>query len=174
MIAVSGAPVLSTDRLVLRVPTLADFEPVAAYYASARAAHTGGSLPRDKAWRAFGHMVGHWLLRGYGMFFFAPHGAGPALGMTGPWFPEGRPERELGWVVFSAEAEGRGYAREAAEAARAHAFDTLGWSTAVSYIHPDNARSIALALRLGAVLDPEAAVPEDMTAQVYRHPRGRA
>ncbi|BBU58844.1 hypothetical protein KU6B_51090 [Mameliella alba] len=47
-----------------------------------------------------------------------------------------------------------------------------GWSTLVSYIHPDNTRSRALAERLGAVHDPNAQLPEGETAQetlVYRH-----
>ena len=68
------------------------------------------------------------------------------LGLVGLWFPEGWHEPEIGWILFEG-AEGRGIAREAAEAARAHAYGTLGWTTAVSVIHPGNARSIALADR---------------------------
>ena len=61
----------------------------------------------------------------------------------------------------------------AAEAARTHVFETLGWDTAVSYIDPQNARSIALAERLGAVRDDSAARPhpDDL---VYRHPKPEA
>jgi RimJ/RimL family protein N-acetyltransferase len=96
--------------------------------------------------------------------------------MTGPWFPEGWPEQEIGWSLWSAEAEGRGFALEAAQAARGYAYGDLGWPTAVSYIRPENRRSIALAQRLGAVLDPDAATPDDSDDLVYRHPApgGRA
>jgi RimJ/RimL family protein N-acetyltransferase len=53
---------------------------------------------------------------------------------------------------------------------RAHAFRDLGWTTAVSYIDPDNARSIALAERLGAVRDRGARQPVfDKPCLVYRH-----
>lgn len=58
-----------------------------------------------------------------------------------------------------------------AKAARTHAFHDLGWTTAVSYIHPDNARSITLAERLGATLDPKAQTPDSDPCLVYRHPR---
>ena len=50
--------------------------------------------------------------------------------------------------------EGHGFATEAARAARAHAYGTLGWPTAVSYVDADNHRSAALALRLGCTEDP--------------------
>ncbi|TMV69267.1 GNAT family N-acetyltransferase, partial [Thioclava sp. BHET1] len=82
--------------------------------------------------------------------------------------------REMGWSLWSAEGEGRGYAREAARAVIAHAFGPLGWDTAVSYIAPDNARSIALAERLGAIRDDSAAHPGDTPCLVYRHPKPEA
>ncbi|MGP3698349.1 GNAT family N-acetyltransferase [Rhodobacter sp. NSM] len=170
MIAVTGSPALTTERLTLRMPAARDWESVAGFLTGDRARFTGGTLTRDKAWRAFGHMVGHWVLRGYGMFFFTLRGSDEVLGMAGPWFPEGWPEPELGWTIFRDEGEGRGYAREATEAARRHAFQNLGWKTAVSYIHPHNLRSIALAERLGAVRDEAAAFPGDGPALVYRHP----
>ena len=45
---------------------------------------------------------------------------------------------------------GKGYASEAARAAIAHAFTTLGWTHLVSLIHPENHRSARLAERLAA------------------------
>jgi len=51
---------------------------------------------------------------------------------------------ELGYLV-SETNEGLGIAHEAAQMARAFAFDTLQLSELASYIHKDNARSIALA-----------------------------
>lgn len=182
--ALSGTPVLETARLVLRAPRAGDFEPWAAFAGSDRARFIGGPLSRMLAWRAMCHLTGHWVHRGFGMFIFsakeAPEAsaeapAGTPLGMAGPWFPEGWPEREIGWSVWAPGAEGRGYAFEAAAAARAWAFETLGWTTAVSYIDEGNARSAALALRLGAVEDPGAPVPdfgdpEPGVTRVFRHP----
>jgi RimJ/RimL family protein N-acetyltransferase len=85
----------------------------------------------------------------------------------------GWPEKEIGWSVWAPEAEGKGLAFEAAQAARAWAYGTLGWTTAVSYIDPANARSIALARRLGATRDPEAPLIDGYTPEntlVFRHP----
>ncbi|WP_319937671.1 GNAT family N-acetyltransferase [Allitabrizicola rongguiensis] len=172
-VALAGTPVLQTERLILRAPRPGDFEPCAAFLTSDRGRYVGGPLSRPLAWRAMGHLTGHWVHRGFGMFIFATREAPDTpLGMAGPWFPEGWPEHEIGWSVWAPEAEGRGYAFEAARAARDWAVRALGWTDIVSYIAPDNARSIALAERLGARLDPGAPTFDyDKPIHVYRHPR---
>lgn len=81
----------------------------------------------------------------------------------GPRFPE----PELGWQLYS-EAEGKGFAFEAAIAMREWAFQERGLKTLVSYMDPDNARSIQLAERLGATVD-EDARKQDPGDLVYRH-----
>lgn len=171
MIALSGTPVLHTARLTLRAPVAADWPHWQAFAASPRAAFVGGPLDAGRAWRAFGHVIGMWVLRGWGSFVFHLKDSPQPLGMCGPWQPFDWPEPELGWTVWSPEAEGRGLAFEAVTAARAHAFGTLGLTTAVSYIDPENARSIALATRLGARRDPQAATPAvfEKPAFVFRH-----
>jgi RimJ/RimL family protein N-acetyltransferase len=167
----AGVPVLCTERLVLRAPTLGDLPAWTAFAGSDRARFVGGPIDAGKAWRAFAHVAGMWALLGLGTFVFAPREApGTPLGMAGPWRPVDWPEPEIGWTLWSEAAEGRGLAAEAAAAARAYAFRDLGWSTGVSYIHPDNARSIRLAERLGARLDRDALHPSDDPCLVYRHP----
>jgi RimJ/RimL family protein N-acetyltransferase len=96
-----------------------------------------------------------------------------AVALVGPWTPPDWPEKEIGWMVLDAAAEGTGIAREAAEAALDHAWRVLRWDTVVSYIAEGNDRSVRLAERLGARLDPEAPGPEAVgkTVLVYRHPR---
>ncbi len=174
----ANTPVLSTERLTLRAPDAGDWPEWYAMMQSDRSSHIRDSeMTEAKAWRAFGHVIGHWVLRGWGNFVFTLQDCDTALGMAGPWYPAGWAEKEIGWSVWSAEAEGKGYAFEAAQAARAYAFDTLGWDTAVSYIAPDNARSIALAKRLGARPDRDAAVPDMPGAEstlVFRHPKPEA
>lgn len=57
---------------------------------------------------------------------------------------------------------------------RTHAYHDHGWSTLVSYIDPENARSIALAKRLGCTLDAKARLPDlpDWEGTlIYRHPK---
>jgi RimJ/RimL family protein N-acetyltransferase len=171
----AGTPVLTTDRLTLRAPAPQDWPGFSAFLSTPRSDFVrDGELDEGRKWRAFGHVIGHWVMRGFGMFIFTARGSDDALGMAGPWFPAGWPEREIGWSVWRAEAEGKGLANEAAAAARDFAFRTLGWDTAVSYIVPENTRSIALAERLGATRDDNAAYPGDKPCHVYRHPNTEA
>ncbi len=161
---------LSTQRLILRQPAPHDMDAVMAFFQSDRAQYIGGPYTRAAAWRQFATELGHWQINGFGMWAVTLRGNDTILGLVGPWFPADWPERELGWMMFPA-AEGKGLAFEAASAARSHAFDVLGWDTAVSYIDHGNHRSIRLAEKLGAVLDPVAAPPKpDAPCLVYRHP----
>jgi RimJ/RimL family protein N-acetyltransferase len=68
-----------------------------------------------------------------------------------PWVPEGWPGTEVGWGLI-ADAQGQGYATEAATAAIDWAFDQRGWTEVVHCIDPHNAPSIAVATRLGSSL----------------------
>ena len=165
-VELAGAPVIETERLVLRAPRLRDFDGFAAFVGSERARHVGRPTDRGGAWRAFCHLVGHWPLRGYGPFVIERDGE--PIGQGGPWRPEGWPEVELGYCLWQAHHEGRGYAREAMVAAREHAW-SIGLGGLVSYIEPANAASIRLAERLGAVRDDAAARP-DPDDLVFRHP----
>ncbi|NJM83812.1 MAG: GNAT family N-acetyltransferase [Tabrizicola sp.] len=172
-VALTGTPVLQTARLILHAPVAEDFDAYADFMASPRAAFVGGPMVRATAWRYFGHHVGHWALRGFGTFFLKPRSGGPAVGMIMAWHPEGYPEREVGWCIFTRAAAGQGYAIEGARAVLDHVFGTLGWTTAVSYIAPENTASIKLAARLGAVHDraaPQAdpALPD----MIWRHSPG--
>lgn len=164
-------PVLETPRLRLRAPERADFEPYARFFASARAVNERGRCRRARAWGHFGSAVAGWVLNGYGAFSITDRETGAYFGEAGVFREHDYPEPELGWMLMP-EAEGRGIAREAALAVRGWA-DGRGLVRLVSYISPRNARSIRLAERLGAVLDPAAAKvdPDDL---VYRHPAPEA
>lgn len=168
-------PVLETERLSLSAPELSDFEHWAAFFASPRAVHERGMIDRAAAWRVWASDVAIWQLRGFGPFRVADRGTGAYLGEVGIYEPDGYPEPELGWFVIPA-AEGRGVAAEAAGAVMAWARDTLGWRRLINIIDPANDRSIALGLRLGGVIDPEA-LGEDPGDVVIVHdlarPRGR-
>ena len=169
MIELTGAPVLETERLILRGPKAADAEGYIAFMMSDRSRFVGGPRNRARSWRTWTIEIGHWLHRGYGPWVVTLKGDDTGLGMVGPWFPEGWPEHEMSWILW-AEAEGKGLAHEAALASRAWAYEHLGWTTAVSYIDRPNHRSIALAERMGAVRDRSAATPDDEDCLVYRHP----
>lgn len=168
-------PVLETDRLRLRPPAPQDVEAFVAFYQTERAQYVGGPMTPRQAWNFFGTEIGHWGLRGFGMFTVTRRDDDAALGIVGHWYPLGWPETEVGWVLFDAQHEGKGIAREAAQACIDHGWDVLGWTSMVSYIDPDNAASIRLAERLGATRDDSAAVPKpEDPCLVYRHSRPAA
>ena len=161
------APRLVTDRLILRGPEARDLDAFDAFFAdSPRNRHN--RLDAAGAWRLFAAVIGHWHLRGWGLWTLALPDDGPA-GLVGCLQFAEWPEPEIAWFVWDGH-EGRGYATEAARAARACAYARFGWSTAVSYIDADNAPSIRVAQKLGARIEPGARHPGSDPTLVFRHP----
>ncbi|TMM52948.1 GNAT family N-acetyltransferase [Sulfitobacter sabulilitoris] len=160
-------PVLETRRLVLRGPEPEDYPDFKATFSSYRARFMGGPLNAYEAWMLYAAEIGHWQIRGYGMWMIHDRDTGRTYGMAGGWKPAKWPQKELAWVIWP-DAAGKGYALEAVHAARAHYY-AQGWDGAVSYIDPKNLDSIRLAERLGAVRDVQAE-PVDGNDVVYRHP----
>jgi RimJ/RimL family protein N-acetyltransferase len=165
----TAIPEILTERLKLRAPRKDDFPAYAAFFASPRSVHEDGPLTRAAAWREFASAVGLWRLRGYGAWSLEDRASGDYLGEAGIFHPAHFPEAEIGWTLVE-HAEGRGVAYEAALAVRAYAYARAGLRTLVSYIAETNVRSIRLAERLGARLDPQARRPEDAPCLVFRHP----
>lgn len=143
-------PTLQTQRLTLRMPVLGDFEHRADFYASDRSVWEGGPLSRVQAWRVWASEVGQWPLMGYGPF--SVERDGHYIGEVGVYHAADYPEPELGWFVVP-EAEGHGYAFEAAQAVMGWVRRAFGWDEITNIIDPANARSIALGLRLGGRID---------------------
>ena len=164
------APPIRTGRLLLRPYRLADFQHLLALYRSDRSAFIGGRLSPRQVWDGFMNCVGQWPILGLGGWAVEEAASGALVGEVAVHRPIDYPETELGWLLFDGH-EGRGYAYEAAFAARQWAFMEAGLPTLVSYIDRDNARSIRLAERLGAVPDPRAATPNGDPCLVFRHIR---
>jgi RimJ/RimL family protein N-acetyltransferase len=141
---------LETPRLLLRLPTLADLDPLAAMMADEESVrHLGGAVPRSVSWRALMMLIGAWHAHGFAMFSVIEKSTGRWVGRLGPWMPEGWPGTEVGWAI-ARDCWGRGYATEGAEAATAWAFDHLGWTNVIHSIAPDNVASQAVARKLGS------------------------
>jgi RimJ/RimL family protein N-acetyltransferase len=170
--ALRGAlPVLTTARLRLDAPDLTDFPAWAAILCSPRARYMDGPYSRDDAYTEFAAMLGTWMLHGHGVFAIRLRDASPALGFVCLNMEPGDQEPELGFFVTEA-AESQGLAAEAAAAVRDWARGQ-GVRSLVSYIDPENHRSMRLAARLGAVRDPAAeasyAATPDAGIAVFRH-----
>lgn len=166
-------PQLETARLVLRAPVIEDFEPYRAILMSPRAVYmVDEPLTRRETWLDFAQVLSTWLLRGHGLWTITHKQSGAVLGFTLIGFEEGDREPELGWFLTE-EAEGCGYAFEAAGAVRDWGLSRLELPALVSYIDPPNTRSIRLAERLGAWHDAaasaELSVEQEADVHVYRH-----
>lgn len=167
-------PTLETERLVLRLPRLEDFDRYAELLADDEATRfIGGSLPRAPAWRKFLQMPGAWAVQGFAMFSVIDKASGRWLGQMGPWRPEGWPGNEIGYA-FHRDAWGQGYAVEAGIASRDWAFETLGWDEVIHCIDPDNGLSQKVAQRLGSRKRGPGKLPppfEDVPIEVWGQTR---
>ena len=91
-------PVLETERLILRRPAPADWEPFRDFTMSERSQYIRDKMPDlGKTWRMFATESGHWDIHGFGMFTVTTKDDDTVLGMVGPWYPADWPETEIGW-----------------------------------------------------------------------------
>lgn len=143
-------PVVQTARLTLRGFTDADLDSYAAWLGDDDTArYLGGkALDRGDAWRSLAMMMGHWALRGYGMWAVVEKSSGALVGRVGLWNPEGWPGIECGWLI-APDRRKLGFAQEAAVAAIEWGRAELGLRRVISIIHVDNVASIKTAVALG-------------------------
>lgn len=162
-------PTLETERLVLRGFEERDFGFVTEIFGDEETARfIGGQMPAYQAWRILAGVLGHWALRGFGLFCVEEKSSGNSIGFCGPWRPEGWPDNEIGYG-FLKSAQGKGYAFEAAKASLIFAYAQLGWSTAISLIDEKNPASQNLAKKLGAMNEQQNAVINDKPCDIWRH-----
>jgi RimJ/RimL family protein N-acetyltransferase len=149
----TGIPVLSTERLWLRGFRASDLDDYAAMYGDrevVRYLGSGGPEPwdRDRCWRHMAFLLGHWLLKRFGVWAVEHKETGAFLGAIGLAEPGGWPGCELAWTL-ARRWWGHGYATEGARAALAHASTVLEKERIISLIHPENRASIRVAERIG-------------------------
>ena len=143
-------PTLETARLILRPTAMADFERWCDFQSDPEATRfLGGPTGPNATWRIMMSIAGAWTLTGAGFFSVIEKSTGQWLGRVGPWFPHLAPGPEVGWSLHR-DAQGKGYALEAAAASMDYAFDVLGWSEVIHCVAPDNLASAKIAARLGS------------------------
>jgi ribosomal-protein-alanine N-acetyltransferase len=153
MIPTQGAsvPTLRTKRLKLVALEARHFEAFAELHAdpeTMKAIGDGKPLDRVAAWLHLATLLGHWDLRGYGVWAVEDAVTGELIGRAGLFHPEGWPDAELNWII-KPSMRGRGLATEAARAVLNFAFDELGLDRVISLVRPENAASGQVAAKLG-------------------------
>jgi RimJ/RimL family protein N-acetyltransferase len=146
---------LETERLRLRMFRDDDLDAYARIVANPevmRYLGDGQPLDRPNAWRQMAWILGHWALRGYGLWAVEERATGALIGRIGFINPEGWPGFELGWAL-GREHWGKGYATEGARRALAYGFDEMRRDHVISLIYPDNVASVRVAARLGEKLE---------------------
>jgi RimJ/RimL family protein N-acetyltransferase len=152
-------PTLTTNRLILRPPTLEHYPASLALWGDPVVARFTGGTPRrpDDVWDRLLKKVGQWTLFGFGAWIVERRSDGRAVGEAGflrnvrlldPEPESGWPtDPEVGWA-FLPEVHGQGIASEAVAAALAWG-DAQGLGRTICLIDADNEASLRLAERQG-------------------------
>jgi RimJ/RimL family protein N-acetyltransferase len=145
-------PELLTPRLRLRGLEPHDVDAYATIMADpevTRYLGDGKPLSHADAWRQVALFLGHWALRGFGLWAVELRATGELAGRIGLYEPDGWPGFELGYTL-GRQFWGNGYAREGGRAALDYAREVLGRTEIISLIRPANVGSIRVAESLGA------------------------
>jgi RimJ/RimL family protein N-acetyltransferase len=150
------APVIETDRLLLRGHRLEDFDACAALWADPDVTRhiNGNPSTPSETWTRLLRYAGHWTLLGFGYWAVEDKASGRFLGELG--FADFRREidpslaglPEIGWVL-SPQVHGRGLATEGVRAALAWGDAHLGADRTFCIISPENRASIRVAEKTG-------------------------
>jgi RimJ/RimL family protein N-acetyltransferase len=150
------APTLTTPRLTLSPPTLADFEESRAMWADPLVTrHVGGRpFTEEESWTRLMRARGLWEVLGYGYWAVRETSTGRYVGDVG--FADLRRELEpslyglpeMGWVL-AAWSHGQGFGTEAVQAGLAWIDEALAPPVVPCIINVENAPSIALATKVG-------------------------
>lgn len=150
------APVLQTERLILRGHALADFDECASMWGDPRVTQYIGGRPStgEEVWARLLRYAGLWALLGYGYWAVRERGTGSFVGDVGladfrrEVVPALGGAPEAGWVL-APWAHGRGFATEAVRAVLAWSDVHLAAPHTVCLIAPSNAASIHVAEKCG-------------------------
>lgn len=152
----TGAPVLTTERLVLRPHRAGDLDAIAAMTGDPLVMRGIGGLAqsREDSWRRMMSGVGSWALLGFGYWVIERRSDGQLLGQLGltdfkrDVEPRIEDVPELGYALGAA-AHGAGYASEAVAAVLQWADAMLQADQVVAIVDPDNIRSIRVLEKAG-------------------------
>ena len=148
-------PTITTERLELRAFRADDLDAFATLNADPEVVkYLGAGKPwsREETWMQMAAFLGHWELRGYGLWAVEERASRQFIGRIGLLNPEGWYRLELAWTLTRSRW-GNGFATEGARAALEYAFNVVKLDHIVSLIDSRNQPSIRVAERLGERLE---------------------
>ncbi len=148
-------PTVTTERLRLRAFRAGDLDAYSAMQANPEVMRhmvMGRTSTPSEVWRTMLMSLGSWALRGYGMWACEKIDGEVFIGSVGIFYPLDWPEPEIAYSLDQ-PFWGRGFATEAATAARNWLFEHFALKRAASFIRPDNLASKRVVERLGAVCE---------------------
>jgi RimJ/RimL family protein N-acetyltransferase len=146
---------LHTERLVLRHLAPDDLDALHAVLGDAETMrYYPAPFSRDATRAWIERSIERYARDGHALFAVTLRGTGELIGDCGPARMEidGRDEVELGWHIRR-DHWNRGYATEAATAARDWAFDQLTQQRLVSLVRPENRASCRVAEKIGMTVE---------------------
>ncbi|HDD61756.1 MAG TPA: N-acetyltransferase [Chloroflexi bacterium] len=162
-------PSLITERLLLRAFEKDDLDPFASMVSDLevmqRATYDGTTMNRIQAWNWLCFMLGHWYMRGFGIWGIEEKTSGELIGRIGLQFWDSFDDVELVWMLAKS-AWGKGFASEGARAAIDFGLNTLAIPRIAAVIPQENKPSIRLAERLGMEMEKEV---ERQDTQFYQY-----
>ena len=164
-------PEIRTERLILRAPAKDDFGIYREFYSDAEGSKAyGGPLDAEQAWRKLAYDIGHWELRGFGMWSAFHMRTGEMVGGAGLVHPEDWPCPELTWWIIPGSRR-QGYAMELSKAVICFGYEQLGWDAVRTYMNDDNLPAKRLVEKLNGVVTRRQVFPDGLERDIYTLPR---
>ena len=168
----SYPPRIETARLWTRGLTIEDQQAWSGFLADAEATrfllNPEGYAPLEHAKVWIERQLDRYASKNFGMTVLTHRASGAFIGQCGllKQTVDDIPELEIGYHIFPQHWR-QGYASEAAQAFRDHAFEHALAPSLISLIHPDNVKSQGVALRNGMCLE-KMGIFRGMQVHVYR------
>lgn len=139
---------IETERLILRPLDMSDLEGVLALHREPAVIEFLGALSPLEARDRLALCEQAWRERGHDLLAMIERSSSRFLGRVGLRYWPQLGETEAGWALRG-DAQGHGYATEAARACLRWGFATFPLPYITAMIRPDNSRSLGVARRLG-------------------------
>jgi ribosomal-protein-alanine N-acetyltransferase len=163
----SEPSLIETERLALRRLTMDDLDALAAIYRDpdVRRYFPEGTLTHEQTKEELEWIIDvYYGEYGFGLWATTQKETNEFIGRCGllPWTIDGRGEVEVAYLLAK-PYWGQGFGTEAARAILAYGFEELRLSRLICLIHPANAASVKVAVKIGMSLERKAEIDGDLT-----------